>query len=465
MKLKLLFLIIAISFSGLVHSQIKIGDNPQNLDANAVLELESTSRVLIITRITTAQMNAITPPHGALIYNTDVACVFYHNGSQWLNMCDGLSNSSNISLVKNSDSSYTFTHANGNTTIIEIPEKTFTSVDETITITSSGNTIDLDVADSGIKSEHIASGNINSTHIQPKSITMGNMGIESVGSVEIENNTIKTEDIAPGTANTILTTNLSGVVEWANNTNTASITGTPNALFHADASGNLTEIKDSSGNADVVYISGVNNMGIGTDNPQNKLHVAGAIRTEGILNSDGTANEPSYRFHDDSNTGLFSPAADQIGLSVDGQVAINLKHTGVNGLEIIANGSVELKEQLIDETGATGTAGQVLSATTTGTEWTNAPNPFLAYGKINEANSITSFGIQSLAKFSTGRYQITFTSTASSADYIIQLTLLSAGIGATIEVTSQLNNSFFVQISDSAGIPLDASWYFTVLDL
>ena len=76
----------------MVHSskaQVKIGDNPQTIDAASVLELESTDKVLVITRVNTLQMNAIVPLQGAMVYNTDVQSVHYFNGTEWINIGGG----------------------------------------------------------------------------------------------------------------------------------------------------------------------------------------------------------------------------------------------------------------------------------------------------------------------------------------------------------------------------------------
>ncbi|MBS9463273.1 hypothetical protein KIM67_12715, partial [Flagellimonas sp. 389] len=82
-------LLMAVNLQG----QIKIGENPQTLDPASVLELESTSRVLVITRLTDTQMNNITPLRGALVYNTDEECIHYYDGIQWVNICEALDNS------------------------------------------------------------------------------------------------------------------------------------------------------------------------------------------------------------------------------------------------------------------------------------------------------------------------------------------------------------------------------------
>ncbi len=88
MKNAILTLALGLCIGTTTYSQIKIGENPQNLDAASVLELESTSRVLVITRVTTAQMLAITPLRGAIVYNTDTQCIHLYTGTEWFNPCD-----------------------------------------------------------------------------------------------------------------------------------------------------------------------------------------------------------------------------------------------------------------------------------------------------------------------------------------------------------------------------------------
>lgn len=83
-KIVLLFLLISTS----IFSQVKIGDNPSVINASSILELESTDKALVLTRVSTAQMNAITPLHGAMVYNTDEKCMFVFEGSVWKNLCN-----------------------------------------------------------------------------------------------------------------------------------------------------------------------------------------------------------------------------------------------------------------------------------------------------------------------------------------------------------------------------------------
>jgi len=201
-----------------------------------------------------------------------------------------------------------------------------------------------------------------------------------------------------------------------------------------------------------------NRLGIGTNGPINKFHVTGAIRSEGILNSDGTVSVPSYRFSGDINTGMFWSAADELGFSVGGQAALTLRQTIATGLEVIANGSLELEEQLIDETGNAGTVGQVLTATTTGTVW--AEPAVVAMGKANGANAINVNGAS--ISGGVGSNTVNLTNARPNNDYIIQLTVSGDN---RIYVTNQTAGSFTVEIRNSGTNNLVvAEWYFTVLD-
>jgi len=96
-KTSIVSLIIGLLMINTLSAQVKIGNNPQNLDPASVLELESTTRVLVITRVTDAQMSMINPLPGAMVYNTDQECLHYYNGTEWINICEELDNSFTVS--------------------------------------------------------------------------------------------------------------------------------------------------------------------------------------------------------------------------------------------------------------------------------------------------------------------------------------------------------------------------------
>ena len=96
-KTSIVYTIIGLLMINTLSGQVKIGNNPQNLDLASVLELESTTRVLVITRVTDAQMSVINPLPGAIVYNTDQECLHYYNGTEWINICEELDNSFTVS--------------------------------------------------------------------------------------------------------------------------------------------------------------------------------------------------------------------------------------------------------------------------------------------------------------------------------------------------------------------------------
>ncbi|MGJ8685810.1 MAG: hypothetical protein ACSHWW_14360, partial [Nonlabens sp.] len=108
-----LSVIILILVSSLSTAQVKIGDNPNSINPFSILELESTDKVLVVTRHTDAEMSAIIPLNGALIYNTSQNCLFQFKNNNWESLC------TQVSLTDNNDGTYSFTNSNGTNIIID----------------------------------------------------------------------------------------------------------------------------------------------------------------------------------------------------------------------------------------------------------------------------------------------------------------------------------------------------------
>jgi hypothetical protein len=93
MKKSVLTLLGASLLSTALYAQTKIkdgsvvGSSPAP-SPNAILELESNSRGLLLPRMSTSQMNAISSPtEGLVIYNITEGCVFTYNNAQWNSLC------------------------------------------------------------------------------------------------------------------------------------------------------------------------------------------------------------------------------------------------------------------------------------------------------------------------------------------------------------------------------------------
>ncbi|MEM7382302.1 MAG: hypothetical protein AAF361_14045, partial [Bacteroidota bacterium] len=107
---KLAFIVLAFATSTGV-AQLKIGENPNRIDAASIIELESTNKAFVLTRLTTSQMNGIRPLNGALVYNTDTGCIHYYNGS-WANLCEGSAPGS-FSFNDNGNGTFTILYSDG----------------------------------------------------------------------------------------------------------------------------------------------------------------------------------------------------------------------------------------------------------------------------------------------------------------------------------------------------------------
>jgi len=68
-------------------SQIKLGSNVTTINSSSLLELESTTKGLLFTRMNSTQMNAISAVQGLVVFNTDSNCLFNHNGTSWISLC------------------------------------------------------------------------------------------------------------------------------------------------------------------------------------------------------------------------------------------------------------------------------------------------------------------------------------------------------------------------------------------
>lgn len=106
---KQVIVIVTFAFLGThVKSQVKIGDNPNTINANSILELESTNKGLLLPRVALSSVNSATPltattPAGMMVYSTGGALsdgYYAWNGSKWLNFTTGNTTRNNHVIVK-----------------------------------------------------------------------------------------------------------------------------------------------------------------------------------------------------------------------------------------------------------------------------------------------------------------------------------------------------------------------------
>ena len=81
-------IIICLFIVASADAQIKIGNNPTTIGTSSLLELESTTKGVVLPRLTNAQISAIASPvAGMYVYNTDSACIYHYSGTAWYSLC------------------------------------------------------------------------------------------------------------------------------------------------------------------------------------------------------------------------------------------------------------------------------------------------------------------------------------------------------------------------------------------
>ena len=194
MKMKHLTPLFVLLLCQALSAQVKIGDNPQNIDPASLLELESTEQVLVITRVTTAQMEVIAPTNGAMVYNTDEGCLYYYNEQRWLNLCEALGLNITAEAIENEFPTVLITE-DGNSVNIEVGQ--IRGGDDTATINN--------IVDRSIRGEDIGINVVDEQNLAPN----------SVGTAEIRDNAVSENKILPGIPGQVLTTSGGGPVVWS----------------------------------------------------------------------------------------------------------------------------------------------------------------------------------------------------------------------------------------------------------
>lgn len=73
------------------YAQNNVGIGTTTPNANAILEMQSTTQGVLVPRMTTVQRNAIAAPsEGLLVYDIDVNCFFFYESAtaSWLSLCN-----------------------------------------------------------------------------------------------------------------------------------------------------------------------------------------------------------------------------------------------------------------------------------------------------------------------------------------------------------------------------------------
>ena len=288
-----------------IYGQVKIGNNPNTIDTSSLLELESTTKTFVLTRVTNAEMNSITPLIGALVYNTDAQCIFQFTGT-WNSLCNTGSDDQTLSFDPNTN---ILTLEDGGTVDLSLYINTDDqqiSLAGNILTLEDGGTVDLSGYLDNTDNQNITAFSLdNATNIL--TITLENGNTQTVDLSALQDGT-GTDDQQISLAGNILTLEDGGTVDlsgYLDNTDDQQITdfslsgttltltledggtrtvdiagiehtGTTGSVFFASATGTPTE-----DNTNLFWNDANNRLGIGTASPTSTLHVMGDINIGG----------------------------------------------------------------------------------------------------------------------------------------------------------------------------------------
>jgi uncharacterized protein (TIGR02145 family) len=132
---KIIFILLTIiSFN--TYSQIKIGNHPESVGASSLLELESTTKALVLSRVITTAAIA-SPVNGMIVYDLSSNCIKAYENGAWTNC---LSNGSTIEPSTNGTAIVSSYSCSATTSGTMIAGTSVASVTQTITanVTSLG---------------------------------------------------------------------------------------------------------------------------------------------------------------------------------------------------------------------------------------------------------------------------------------------------------------------------------------
>ncbi|MBL7741153.1 MAG: hypothetical protein JNK14_18160 [Chitinophagaceae bacterium] len=285
---KVILLFFLSASASLIHAQsVGIGTTAPN--PKAALEINSTTRGLLIPSMTSVQRTAISsPPNGLMVYDTDINQFYHYDGTTWRKIIN--STYWNQSTTRNWV--YNSTDSVGIGTSIPAHR-----------LDVNGNIRSRDdlLADGRV----IATGIVSGSSLQ----TPGNLAVSGIGIVNgnfttngnlTTNSTLSVEGTSQLTGNVttngdIIVNNTGATLQLRNGSNVN--TG------YFQLSGNNVRMGTNSGNnsgnmiirmngTDRIFVDETGNMGVGVSSPTEKLDVNGNINFDGKLTSDQTGNAP-----------------------------------------------------------------------------------------------------------------------------------------------------------------------------
>ena len=272
MKTIVLILLLTL-LSATTFAQVGIGTNTP--DASAALDVASTDKGLLVPHLTALQRNGISQPAtGLLVYQTDGVAGFYYNtgtpaAPQWFNL-------TNYTLQHNINTNSKWISHNGSTTGLFMAANGTgigtSTPDSRLTIQTTFGQASLSFRNhAGSTKWHWGMDNNSGLNLAQTGVADYRLYMQSTGRVGLGTNApygLLTIKALPGTSDMLSFQSSTGANKWhvnltTNNDLNIAETGVADARFFVEAGGNV---------------------GIGTNNPEAKLDVAGDIKYSGTLN-------------------------------------------------------------------------------------------------------------------------------------------------------------------------------------
>ena len=302
-NLLLVSFLVAITFTSNAQKvAMKIGTNPATISPSAVLEIESTTKGLLLPRMTSAQRIAIvTPAMGLQVYDTTLNLVYTYNGTVWLTNWSSSGNAGTTPA----------TNFIGTTDAQDLVLKTNNI--EKMRVTSTGKvgigtatpSRSLEIADEGL-----VRGVANSNYSNGSSSFGGVLALNSARGAKISPAALQSGDgLGSLTFNSYLTTGFNPTITPSGMTCFAT-------QNHSDAASgtklNFYTIPNNTTDGQIrMTIDQTGSVGIGASTPYAKLDVSGVIlgRSSAYFSSD-PSTVPIWRFDFNANNfsiGMLNP--------------------------------------------------------------------------------------------------------------------------------------------------------------
>lgn len=262
---------------GSADAQIKLGNNPTTINADALLEIEATNKGLLLPRVALTNTTAFAPltAHvaGMTVYNTATAGdvtpgTYYNDGTKWIKMADAAGSSINL---YNADGTLT-------------SNRTATLGSNNLTWASTGGRVILE-------STTASPGNL---------LTVINYGTNNTNGISLDK--YQGTKAAPSNVQNnwnLGTLSFRGSDASGNLKQGAEIVGVAAENFSSTASGTNIDFRTTpigtTTTSQKMRLTSEGNLGIGITNPSAKLEVAGQVKITGgspgagkVLTSDAT---------------------------------------------------------------------------------------------------------------------------------------------------------------------------------